>query len=314
MNRFVDNDGWTIIEPKEDSDKSIHKIEHKNEARRIAIWKAFDSKATSKEGEFIQAVKRYSATQKKRVIEALNSKRLDDAISSGVAYALEIESALNTVFDDKANKALKSALAPAWLDAMDAGRQQTYDMIGKKPEKSIDKAGPKVTPSLSVTNAAFNAFVEENGLLKAEGINDTTNEALREKLAQAISDGISNGDNLNTIKNRILDICESVYEDMDSRRAKLIGRNESMSSVNFGSYSTASAEGMESKEWGSAHDERVREDHLDADGQIVGINEPFNVGGEELMYPGDSSLGASAENTIQCRCILYYHNSDIDNA
>lgn len=303
------DDKTTIKIVSDSEDKPVKK----DEARRIAIWKAFDAKATSKEGEFIQAVKKYSATQKKRVIDALNSKKLDDAISSGGAYSVEIESALSSVFNDAANKALKSALAPAWLDSMDAGRQQTYDMIGKKPEKSIDKAIPKITPSLTVTNTLFNGWIEENGLLKAEGINDTTNEALRKKLAQAISDGISNGDTLNTIKNSILDICEGVYEDMDSRRAKLIGRNEAMDSVNFGSYSTASAEGMESKEWVSTRDERVREDHLDADGQIVGINEPFSVGGEDLMYPGDSSLGASAENTIQCRCVLTYSNSDIDN-
>lgn len=40
--------------------------------------------------------------------------------------------------------------------------------------------------------------------------------------------------------------------------------------------------------------------HLEADGQIREINEPFDVGGEKLMYPGDQN--ASPENRINCNC------------
>jgi hypothetical protein len=37
-----------------------------------------------------------------------------------------------------------------------------------------------------------------------------------------------------------------------------------------------------------------------ADGQVRKANEPFDVGGEELMYPRDPS--GSPENTINCHC------------
>jgi len=40
--------------------------------------------------------------------------------------------------------------------------------------------------------------------------------------------------------------------------------------------------------------------HLEADGQIRDIDEPFDVGGEKLMYPGD--MNASPENRINCNC------------
>jgi hypothetical protein len=42
----------------------------------------------------------------------------------------------------------------------------------------------------------------------------------------------------------------------------------------------------------------VRPDHADAEGQIVGINESFYVGGEYLDYPGDDK--GSPEQTINC--------------
>lgn len=53
------------------------------------------------------------------------------------------------------------------------------------------------------------------------------------------------------------------------------------------------------KVWISAADERVRPEHVAANGQTVGYDEPFIVGGEQLWYPGDRENG-SAGNTIQC--------------
>lgn len=56
------------------------------------------------------------------------------------------------------------------------------------------------------------------------------------------------------------------------------------------------------KEWISVGDHRVRPTHLEADGQVVPMSEPFNVGGELLRWPGDDELGASLSNIINCRC------------
>lgn len=66
-----------------------------------------------------------------------------------------------------------------------------------------------------------------------------------------------------------------------------------------------------SKTWWSVGDNLVREAHLIADGQEVPLNEPFTVDGEQLMEPGDTSLGASPENTINCRCIAEYDTAAI---
>ena len=59
------------------------------------------------------------------------------------------------------------------------------------------------------------------------------------------------------------------------------------------------------KVWVSAADERVRPEHVAANGQVVGYDEEFLVGGERLRYPGDRERG-SAWNTIQCRCVVNY--------
>lgn len=56
------------------------------------------------------------------------------------------------------------------------------------------------------------------------------------------------------------------------------------------------------REWVTVGDERVRRAHVGADAQTVGMNEPFTVGGQLLRWPGDTSLGATVDNVINCRC------------
>ena len=56
--------------------------------------------------------------------------------------------------------------------------------------------------------------------------------------------------------------------------------------------------------WDATGDSRTREDHAQMDGQeVVGFDQPFVApDGSLMMFPGDTSLGAPAEQTIQCRC------------
>lgn len=56
------------------------------------------------------------------------------------------------------------------------------------------------------------------------------------------------------------------------------------------------------KRWIATIDNRTRHYHAEADGQTVPNDEPFIVGGERLMFPGDSSMGASGWNLYNCRC------------
>ena len=52
------------------------------------------------------------------------------------------------------------------------------------------------------------------------------------------------------------------------------------------------------KQWDATLDDRTREAHAEADGQIRAIDEPFDVDGEQIMMAGEGS----AENCINCRC------------
>lgn len=89
-------------------------------------------------------------------------------------------------------------------------------------------------------------------------------------------------------------------------RAELVAVNEAQAHGNIDQYNEAKERGMKYKQWFTTLDERARETHLLADLQKVPIDEPFKVGDSLMMFPMDLSLGASPEETINCRCTMQY--------
>ena len=56
------------------------------------------------------------------------------------------------------------------------------------------------------------------------------------------------------------------------------------------------------KEWITVGDDKVRPHHVAVDSVKVPLDRAFTVNQERLMYPGDTSLGATASNVVNCRC------------
>lgn len=105
----------------------------------------------------------------------------------------------------------------------------------------------------------------------------------------------------------IRDQIEALYlEQIIPNRSMVIARTEVISASNAGSRYAAKQTGLQlEKEWVATADKRTRKSHKKADGQRRGIDEPYEVGGHKLMYPGDPS--GAAEEVIQCRCTEVYH-------
>lgn len=68
----------------------------------------------------------------------------------------------------------------------------------------------------------------------------------------------------------------------------------------------ATQDGKHYKRWKIFGDGKERPSHKDAGGQTVPISEPFIVGGYQLMFPCDSSLGAPPQEIVNCRCTVEY--------
>jgi len=90
-------------------------------------------------------------------------------------------------------------------------------------------------------------------------------------------------------------------------RAETIARTEVGSALLNGSWNGMAALGEfgpTHKVWIATADARSRETHIQVATKVLPINEPYDVGGEPMMYP--HSPGASAKNVINCRCDIGY--------
>lgn len=101
-------------------------------------------------------------------------------------------------------------------------------------------------------------------------------------------------------------------------RATVIARTETTTASNTAMQITASEHSFGrpvTKTWETRMTATVRDSHRKMQGVTIPMEEPFHVprkdGGYDLMmYPGDYSMGASAENTVNCRCWCTYSYAD----
>ncbi len=80
----------------------------------------------------------------------------------------------------------------------------------------------------------------------------------------------------------------------------------------FEGYQAAKRSGKTHKIWQIAGGITTRQSHKDANGQKVGIDENFRVGGDALFLPGDPE--ASLSETANCRCSVEYVGGETGHA
>lgn len=136
-------------------------------------------------------------------------------------------------------------------------------------------------------------WIATRSLLLAKSINATTLEVLRKELQL----GFSAGESIQQLTKRI----EGYFTGNAKYRAEMTSRTEVIAASNEGALYRYEQAGVEKKQWLSARDERTRETHLAADGQIVGIHEDFVVGGDRMQTPGQ---GSDPSENINCRCTI----------
>jgi hypothetical protein len=87
-------------------------------------------------------------------------------------------------------------------------------------------------------------------------------------------------------------------------RSLVIARTESTTAANFGINMGAESSDYEvQKFWISTKEPgRTRPSHLAMTKDRIALNQPFIVGGIEMMYPG--AVGAPAAEVVNCRCVM----------
>lgn len=121
-------------------------------------------------------------------------------------------------------------------------------------------------------------------------------EVAREQLLE----GFAEGESIEELRDRLVGVVG-----LTEKRATVVARTEVISASNAGSLAMVQySDFTGTKTWLATDDMRTRPTHVDAEGQTVGLEEAFTVGGSSLQFPGDPS--GKPEECIQCRCTLLY--------
>lgn len=89
-------------------------------------------------------------------------------------------------------------------------------------------------------------------------------------------------------------------------RARLNAEDEANAIFNYDEYRQAIFDGKTMKEWVSMRDAQVRRTHAEVDGEVIPIEDAFLVGTSLMRFAKDTSLGASQDEIINCRCSVRY--------
>ena len=149
----------------------------------------------------------------------------------------------------------------------------------------------------TVAKLAFRYIGLEAYRRRITSISETTRETIITQVARGFGAGLGQDGVAKLIRQAVPEIARY--------RSGVIARTETHGAAGYGAQGAAIETGLElQKEWISAFDERTRESHVQANGQKVGIDDYFDVGGHQAKFPGDPDL--PPEECINCRCVSAY--------
>lgn len=261
---------------------------------KAALWKAIDRVATSWENKFNRSAEQAFETDKRNVAAILNGAKQKSLQRKATVDWQEVITDVAHYLETEGGEQWRAKFTPLIQGVMTSQNKQWAATLGLEFDVASFFAGE---------------WFDKYTLQFAQPINETTLEGLSTMLQQAEMEGWS----IPTTQRHMEQMFEQwasggqtaedfnwYAERLPAHRTEMIARTETMRASNAGAQQQFTEWGVKRKEWVSTLDDRVRDSHAAVDGQQRDIEEPFEVGGESLSYPGDPA--GSPENTINCRC------------
>jgi hypothetical protein len=164
---------------------------------------------------------------------------------------------------------------------------------------------------------ALREFINTTTALRAKLIVETTQKEINGAISFGIGLQMQDDEAITTVDNeKVAADSQKEFNKKSKARAETIAVTETQTAsegakeveastvaASAGALANLPPKNIVQKEWVAVLDSKTRDAHVLADGQRVGVDEAFTVGGERLKFPADTSLGATAKNIINCRCI-----------
>lgn len=192
-------------------------------------------------------------------------------------------------------------------------RQAALDLVGRVDPQSRDRVGGFI----GLTSRQAQWVSDARQELEELNPNYLTRELRDKRLDGAIRRAIEDD---KPLTRRQIDSAISRMQARTLRyRGQVIARTESINSLRAGQYESilqaverGEVESRDAtKAWDSSSDARTRLDHLQMEQTYMANPIPVDQAfiapdGSRLRFPGDTALGATGEQTIQCRCKAVY--------
>lgn len=211
----------------------------------------------------------------KKLVNQLASAQADEFIAKFEKNPPKGGAGVKKLFAIKKQvKKFSKAIMPLIVSIFDEAQSDAQDLVGEKMKAQGRK---DITPAIL-------DLLQKRADFFAQTVNNTTLLAL----VATIDDGIKDEEGIPELKKRIKD----VYVEFENYRAVRIARTETNAVVNEAHLQAyKDSEVIEGKEWIATLDDRVRDEHLMMDGEIVPKSKAFSNG---LMFPSEPN----------CRCTV----------
>jgi hypothetical protein len=239
-----------------------------------------------------------------------------------VSFSRSMRSFFNTVRKDFRSRYVSSkpnVIASEYKIDLTAALKQQYRKIAKEfsgyLEKDLNKnfqyeikQGEK-----EEIEAEILGIIAAKATIQSEYIIQTT----QKEIDQAVTEVLQTTDDLTD--QEIAKRASAILQSRQAARSDIIAATEVNSmaeETKFTEFAVLAAAGIALdgeplsekvvKRWDAVLDEKTRINHAVADGQQRNKNDTFLIGGQSLMFPGDTSHGATLDNVINCRCSVQY--------
>lgn len=134
-------------------------------------------------------------------------------------------------------------------------------------------------------------------------MNATTKDIMVRSFSRAIEEGKTPSERALLVQEISAAAADGEEGPFSMQRAQRVARTMSTAAANGGKLEGwKQSDVVKGKKWRSAGGSRTRKTHREANGQKKPLDERFEVGKSELMYPGDPA--GEAKEIVNCRCTM----------
>jgi SPP1 gp7 family putative phage head morphogenesis protein len=242
------------------------------EEQKAAYWKRIDTRRVAWWRVVSNKVQPLYDAEGEAVIKAINRKEPSELVA-------------------KANYAIESQRGD-WEKMLIAVSMALIEDFGNQTVQDLKSVLPGETKVFNPFSDAVRTWIVKYCTDAITSILDTSKAAVKDIILNGVSQ------NLSTVE--IAKNLRQFYDDQAKWKAMRVARTEVGAAASFGQESAANEAGMTQKTWVSSRDDRVRDDHVMMDGEVVDIDGIFSNGCEA---PG---IGDDPAQVINCRCVLQF--------